>query len=151
MPSAAPWAATELARLPVEAQASVVKPSSRARAEATETTRSLKECVGLAASFLTHTSRTPRRCGQAIGADERRAAGGQAGAGARLRALERQEVVIAPDVLRPALDAPARVLDVLDVVLVGDLERPEAAIADVAGLEAVVRAALLTASAWWLP
>ena len=70
--------------------------------------------------------------------------GGQAGAGARLRALERQEVVIAPDVLRPALDAPARVLDVLDVVLVGDLERAEAAVADVAGLEAVVRAALLT-------
>ena len=61
MPSAAPWAATELARLPVEAQASVVKPSSRARAVATETTRSLKECVGLAASFLTHTSRTPSR------------------------------------------------------------------------------------------
>src|SRR5690242_21342602 len=33
----------------------------RARAAATETTRSLKECVGLWASFLTHTSRRPRR------------------------------------------------------------------------------------------
>ncbi len=61
MPSAAPWAATALARLPVEAQASMSKPSSRARAAATETTRSLNECVGLAASFLTHTSRRPRR------------------------------------------------------------------------------------------
>src|SRR5204863_6082941 len=82
--------------------------------------------------------------GQTIGADERRAAGGQPGAGARLRAFEGQEVVIAPDVLRPALDAPARMLDVLDVVLVGDLERPEAALADVPRLEPVVRPALLT-------
>ena len=61
-PKAAPCAATELARLPVEAHAIVWKPSSRARAVATDTTRSLKEWVGLAASFLTHTSRKPRRC-----------------------------------------------------------------------------------------
>src|SRR5258708_25244444 len=61
IPRAAPWAATELARFPVEAHAIVSKPSSRARVVATETTRSLKECVGLAASFLTHTSFSPRR------------------------------------------------------------------------------------------
>ena len=61
MPSAAPWAATEFARLPVEAHAIVSKPSSRARATATETTRSLNECVGFAASFLIHTSPRPRR------------------------------------------------------------------------------------------
>src|ERR1035441_5603157 len=61
MPRAAPWAATELARLPVEAHAIVSKPSSRARVTATDTTRSLKEWVGLAASFLTHTSRRPSR------------------------------------------------------------------------------------------
>src|SRR3979409_1671484 len=60
-PSAAPWAATELARLPVGAHGIVSKPSSRARVTATETTRSLNECVGLAASFLTHTSPRPRR------------------------------------------------------------------------------------------
>jgi hypothetical protein len=46
-------AAVELARLPVEAQLTVVKPSSRARVRATLTTRSLKESVGmLTPSFL---------------------------------------------------------------------------------------------------
>jgi len=55
-PAAAAWAATALARLPVEAQATVSKPSSRAFATATATTLSLKEWVGLAASFLTQTS-----------------------------------------------------------------------------------------------
>ena len=58
-PAAAAWAATALARLPVEAQATVWKPSSRALASATDTTRSLNEWVGLAASFLTHTSPSP--------------------------------------------------------------------------------------------
>src|SRR5580693_9984065 len=60
-PSAAPCAATELARLPVEAHAIVLNPSSRARAVATDTTLSLKEWVGFAASFFTHTSRNPSR------------------------------------------------------------------------------------------
>ena len=58
-PAAAAWALTALARLPVEAQATVSKPSSTARASATDTTRSLNECVGLAVSFLIHTSRSP--------------------------------------------------------------------------------------------
>ena len=48
-------AATELARLPVEAQAMRVKPSSRAAVIATETTRSLNECVGFAESSLIQT------------------------------------------------------------------------------------------------
>ena len=97
----------------MEAQASTSKPSSRARARATDTTRSLNECVGLAASFLTHTSPRPRRCGQAVGAHQRRAAGGQrearrlAGGRPRL-GRQRQEVGVAPQVLRPALDAPAQ-------------------------------------------
>lgn len=53
MPAWAAMAAVELARLPVEAQLTVVKPSSRARVSATETTRSLKESVGiLTPSFL---------------------------------------------------------------------------------------------------
>ncbi len=50
--AAAAWALTALARLPVEAQAIVSKPSSWARASATETTRSLNEWVGFAVSFL---------------------------------------------------------------------------------------------------
>ncbi len=46
-------AAVELARLPVEAQLTVVNPSSRARVRATDTTRSLKDRVGMfTPSFL---------------------------------------------------------------------------------------------------
>jgi hypothetical protein len=46
-------AAVELAKLPVLAQETVVKPSSLARVRATDTTRSLKLRVGmLTASFL---------------------------------------------------------------------------------------------------
>src|SRR5205807_1387617 len=42
----AEWAATELARLPVEAQAMVSNPNSRALVMATATTRSLNDKVG---------------------------------------------------------------------------------------------------------
>src|SRR4051794_28044492 len=59
-PAAAELAATLLARLPVEAQPTVVKPSSRALERATDTTRSLNESDGkLTASFLTHRLLTP--------------------------------------------------------------------------------------------
>ena len=61
-PADAACAAVALARLPVDAQATVSMPSSIALEMATETTRSLNERVGwLTASFLTHSSRTPRR------------------------------------------------------------------------------------------
>src|SRR5439155_6814683 len=53
------WAATELARLPVEAQAATLKPSSRALVSATETTRSLNEPVGLRVSFFSQSSPSP--------------------------------------------------------------------------------------------
>src|SRR3954453_23601100 len=53
-PARAAGAATELARLPVEAQANRVKPSPRAAVSATETTRALNEWVGLAESSFTH-------------------------------------------------------------------------------------------------
>ena len=59
MPSAAARAATALARLPVEEQASVSMPSSIALAQATATTRSLKECVGFAVSVLMKSSPMP--------------------------------------------------------------------------------------------
>ena len=58
-PSAAARAATALARFPVDEQASVVRPSSCAFAQATATTRSLNEWVGLAVSSLSQSSRTP--------------------------------------------------------------------------------------------
>src|SRR5262245_61552256 len=61
-PAAAAWAAVALARLPVEAQATVVMPNSTAFDSATDTTRSLNDSVGwLTASFFTQTSFTPRR------------------------------------------------------------------------------------------
>ena len=61
-PADAACAAVALARLPVDAHATVSMPSSIAFEIATDTTRSLNESVGwLTASFLTHSSRTPRR------------------------------------------------------------------------------------------
>src|SRR5581483_2947395 len=59
-PAAAALAATLLARLPVEAQPTVLKPSSHALLNATDTTRSLNDSVGkLTASFLIHRRLTP--------------------------------------------------------------------------------------------
>jgi hypothetical protein len=58
-PSAAARAATAFARLPVDAQASVLSPSSRAFAAAIATTRSLNEWVGFVWSSLSNTSPTP--------------------------------------------------------------------------------------------
>src|SRR5438874_5365771 len=59
-PAAAALAATLLARLPVEAQPTVVKPNSLALLSATDTTRSLNDSVGkLTASFLSQTVSTP--------------------------------------------------------------------------------------------
>jgi hypothetical protein len=59
IPAWAAWAATELARLPVEAQAATLKPSSCALVRATDTTRSLNDPVGFTVSFFTHSSRKP--------------------------------------------------------------------------------------------
>ena len=59
IPARAAWAATELARLPVEAQAAILNPSWRALVSATDTTRSLNEPVGLAVSSLIHSSPSP--------------------------------------------------------------------------------------------
>ena len=59
IPARAAWAATELARLPVEAQAATLNPSSRALVRATDTTRSLNEPVGLTVSFFSHSSDSP--------------------------------------------------------------------------------------------
>ena len=59
MPARAAWAATELARFPVDAQAAILKPSWRALVSATDTTRSLNDPVGLAVSSLIHSSPSP--------------------------------------------------------------------------------------------
>ena len=59
MPARAAAAATALARFPVDGQARTAKPSSRAAASATATTRSLKEWVGLPLSSFTQSRRMP--------------------------------------------------------------------------------------------
>src|SRR5262250_3930464 len=58
--ASAAWAATELARLPVDAHATVSNPNSRAFVTATDTTRSLNDHVGWQTeSFLIQISRQP--------------------------------------------------------------------------------------------
>ena len=105
-PAAAAWAATAFARLPVEAHAIVWKPSSRARASATDTTRSLNECVGLAASFLIHTSRRPSRSASRSARSSGVQPAGSVPCGGRLTG---QEVAVAPQRVRSGLDpAPQR-------------------------------------------
>src|SRR3984957_12100327 len=121
MPARAAWAATELARLPVEAQAATLKPSWRALVSATETTRSLKEPVGLAVSSLIHSSPSPSSAA-------RRSARPSGG-----KPAPRSTRGVAPEgggAGRKALPAD-RGGDPL--VVVGDLERPEAVVADVQG------------------
>ena len=59
IPARAAAAATALARLPVDGQASTLKPMVVAAASATATTRSLKEWVGLPLSSFTHSRRMP--------------------------------------------------------------------------------------------
>src|SRR5258707_13131119 len=59
MPARAAYAATALARLPVDAQAMVEKPLRRAHDTATLTTRSLKELVGFMVSFFRWRLRRP--------------------------------------------------------------------------------------------
>ena len=77
----------------------------------------------------------PEPLGQPIGADQRRDPGGERRA---RRLLERQEVDVAPDVLWAGLDATPRPGGIEPGEVVGDLERPEAGVADVAGLERVL-------------
>ena len=59
IPARAAAAATAFARLPVDGQASTLKPSSVAAARATATTRSLNEWVGLPRSSLIQSLRMP--------------------------------------------------------------------------------------------
>ena len=58
-PACAACAATELARLPVDAHAATLKPNSSAFDNATDVTRSLNELVGFTVSFLIQTSPRP--------------------------------------------------------------------------------------------
>ena len=98
-PSAAAWAATAPARLPVEAQASTFSPSSRAFADATATTRSLNEWVGFAASILMCSSRRP----SARPAGAPRPAATADGQALGRRRGDGQQLDVAPERPRPGL------------------------------------------------
>ena len=60
IPALAPWAATEPAKLPVDAQASTSNSNSSALVVVTETGRSLNEYDGFTQSFLTYRLSRPR-------------------------------------------------------------------------------------------
>ena len=142
IPARAAWAATELARLPVEAQAATLKPSWRALVRATETTRSLNDPVGLAVSFLIHSSPSPSsaasRSARTSGVNPApRSTGAASSTGSR--SPYRQMV------RGPGLDPRAGHGRRDPLVVVVDLERPEAEIADVQRLGRVLTPAFPTA------
>ena len=105
MPSAAPWAATELARLPVEAQASDVVAELAGAGRGDRDDAVLERVRRVRGVVLDPDLAQAEALGEPVGADQRRAAGGQAAArrraGGRAGLVgERQEVRVAPDVLR---------------------------------------------------
>src|SRR5215204_2350184 len=82
----------------------------------------------------------PEALGQPVGLHQRRDAGRESG----LRPLlEGQEVRVAPDVLRAALDAALDLRGVEAGEVVGHLERAETYVADVASRQLVTLAAFL--------
>ena len=83
IPTRAAWAATEFARLPVDAHAATLNPSSRAFVSATDTTRSLNDPVGLAVSSLIQSSPSPSSAASRSALDE----GGHAGSEVDRRAI----------------------------------------------------------------
>ncbi len=139
-PARAAAAATALARLPVEAQAMVPRPSRRAALCATATTRSLNECVGLPLSSLTHSVPVMPSARARLSARTRRVRPGLRLGSSPAYAATGQQARVAPDVLRTGLDALARHVD----EVVADLEGAEALDARVGRTEAVGGAALAT-------
>jgi hypothetical protein len=105
-PRRAACAATELARLPVDEQPTVVKPKACcALASATATTRSLKLSVGKqTASFLMKRLVAPMRLPRSLCAQQRREADGEVG----LKALrDGEQLPVAPDAGRAGGDGLA--------------------------------------------
>ena len=143
-PSAA-WAATEFARLPVDAHATVSKPNSRAFVTATATTRSLKRPGRVAHGVVLDPHLAAAELvGEVLRADERREADVMAD---RDVAVDRQEVLVPPHARRPGLDrgagddAPQRVVPIVD------LEGAKTELAHVDRRRRVVAATLTTSQA----
>src|SRR3954447_17966132 len=149
-PARAACAATELARLPVEAQAKRLKPRPRAAVRATETTRSLNEWVGLAESSLTHSGaptppaaarggRRPPGGSQGGRAHQRGQAGVESDPGGRVL-TGREQPRVPPDVLRAGLDLLTGHPRECGLV-VGHLERAETLVTGMLGDQRVCGAA----------
>ena len=106
MPRRAACAATLLARLPVDAQASTLKPSStRARGRDRHDAVLVRQRRMVDRVVLDVQLADAEPIGQTVAAHQRREAGVETGA--RL-AGDRQQLAIAPQVLRPPLDLLAR-------------------------------------------
>ena len=119
----------------MEAHATVPKPSSIALASATLDDAVLERVRGVGGVVLHVQLADPEPLGQPVGLDQRRGARGErAGRLARVG----QEVLVAPDRARTGLDLPPGGLDVELAVVVRDLQRAEAALADVASLQRVL-------------
>src|SRR5947208_8521900 len=82
----------------------------------------------------------PEALSESVGSDQR----GQARFERIARsAVEREEVRVAPDAARARLDLPAGLCRVEIREVIGDLERAEALLTDIAGIEPVLLAAFL--------
>ena len=100
-PACAACAATEFARLPVDAHAAVLNPNSSAFESATDVTRSLNEFVGFTRVVLDPQLTEAELGGEPVGADERREAGTEVH---RRVPLHRQQVRVPPEAERPGGD-----------------------------------------------
>ena len=140
-PACAACAATEFARFPVDAQATVLNPNSSAFDSATDVTRSLNEFVGFSVSFLMHTSPSPSSDGEAVRPDQRREAGAEVDGGVP---LDREQVLVSPHAERSRGDllAADRLRD--RRVVVAHLERAEAPLAGEDRRDVVLASALPT-------
>ena len=120
MPARAAAAATAFARLPVEGQASTLKPISSAAARETATTRSLNEWVGLPRSSLIHRRRMPSAAAR-LSARISLVQPGSVPGELRDVGPDRQQAGVPPHARRPGLDVrPGQAGKV-----VADLKRPE--------------------------
>ena len=140
-PACAACAATELARLPVDAHAATLNPNSSAFDSATGRDPVLERVGGVHRVVLDPHLAEAELGGQAVGAHQRREAGAEVDGRV---AVGRQQVGVAPDRQRAGRDLLAADRGADGVVVVGDLERAEAPLAGEDRRDVVLASALPT-------